>query len=77
MLFDADREVAVDVIRRVRSDLKERKLHPIEWSLTFSAGLAGGGVPASLAELELWIEEADAALRRAKAAGRDRYEVVA
>lgn len=77
VLFDADREVAVDVIRRVRSDLKERKLHPIEWSLTFSAGLAGGGVPASLAELELWIEEADAALRRAKAAGRDRYEVVA
>ncbi len=77
VLFDADREVAVDVIRRVRNDLRERKVHPIEWSLTFSAGLAGGSVPSSLTELEGWIDEADAALRRAKAAGRDRYEVVA
>ncbi|HZW27853.1 MAG TPA: GGDEF domain-containing protein [Trueperaceae bacterium] len=77
VLFDADRDVAVDVIRRVRAELKEHKVPPIEWSLTFSAGLAGGSVPAGLTELESWIEEADAALRRAKAAGRDRYEVVA
>jgi len=77
VLFDADREVAVDVLRRVRTELRERKVSPIEWPLTVSAGLAGGGVPAGVSELEAWVEEADEALRRAKAAGRDRYEVVA
>lgn len=77
VLFDADRDVAVDVVRRVRAELRERKVHPIEWSLTLSAGLAGGQVPSSVHELEGWIEDADVALRRAKTAGRDRYEVVA
>lgn len=77
VLFDADKDVAVDVIRRVRSELRERKVPPIEWPLTFSAGLAGGTAPRNLSELESWIDEADAAQRRAKSAGRDRYEVVA
>ncbi len=77
LLFDAERDVAVDVIRRVRQEVKERKVAPIEWPITVSAGLAGGTVPGSLAELEAWVDSADVALRRAKAAGRDRYEVVA
>src|SRR5690606_27853856 len=54
VLFDADRDVAVDVVRRVRAELRERKVHPIEWSLTLSAGLAGGQVPSSVDELEGW-----------------------
>ena len=77
VLYDATREVAAEVVKRVRSDLRDKKVPPIDWSLTFSAGLAGGTTPASLAEVESWIDDADTALRRAKAAGRDRLEVVA
>ncbi len=77
VLYDATPEVAADVVRRVRSELREKKVPPIEWVLTFSAGLAGGETPPSLGELEGWIDGADIALRRAKAAGRDRLEVVA
>ncbi|HZX00223.1 MAG TPA: GGDEF domain-containing protein [Trueperaceae bacterium] len=77
VLYDATREIAAEVVKRVRSDLRDKKVPPIDWSLTFSAGLAGGTTPASLAEVESWIDDADTALRRAKAAGRDRLEVVA
>lgn len=77
VLYDATREVAAEVVKRVRSDLRDKKVPPIDWALTFSAGLAGGTTPESLAELEGWIDHADVALRRAKAAGRDRLEVVA
>jgi len=77
VLCDATPDVAAEVVKRVRSELREKKVPPIDWSLTFSAGLAGGKPPSGLAELERWIDSADAALRRAKAAGRDRLEVVA
>lgn len=77
VLCEATPDVAAEVVKRVRSELREKKVPPIDWTLTFSAGLAGGRPPSGLGELERWIDSADAALRRAKAAGRDRLEVVA
>ncbi|HEX7002449.1 MAG TPA: GGDEF domain-containing protein [Trueperaceae bacterium] len=77
VLCEATPDVAAEVVKRVRSELREKKVPPIDWTLTFSAGLAGGRPPSGLGELERWIDSADDALRRAKAAGRDRLEVVA
>ncbi|MFO7544865.1 MAG: GGDEF domain-containing protein [Trueperaceae bacterium] len=74
VLYDADRATAADVVRRIRQELRERVVRPISWTLTFSAGLAGGGVPTDEGAVHAWIAEADAALKQAKDAGRDRVE---
>ena len=74
VLYDADTGSAAEVVRRIRSELRESKNPPVSWVLTVSAGIAGGSVPAGRATLDGWIEEADAALKHAKDAGRDRIE---
>lgn len=75
VLFDADREVAAEVVRRIRAELRGEPLRPITWPLTMSVGLAGGTTPDGLDTLETWVQQADRALLQAKAAGRDRTEV--
>src|SRR5690606_35146400 len=74
VLYDADPNSAAEVVRRIRTELRESKTPPVSWVLTVSAGIAGGSVPAGRASLDHWIEEADAALKHAKDAGRDRIE---
>lgn len=74
VLYDADRGAASEVVRRIRSELRESKNPPVSWILTVSAGVAGGFVPDDRATLDRWIEEADAALKHAKDSGRDRIE---
>lgn len=66
---------AVDAMRRLRRELSAAPLEHIAWPLAASVGLAGGTVPASDDALAGWVEEADAALLRAKALGRNRIEV--
>lgn len=77
VLFDADRDAATEVVRRIRSELRGKTLPPIAWSLTLSAGIAGGAVAEDRRALEGWIGHADRALLRAKNGGRDRVEAVA
>ncbi len=77
LLMDADRATSAEVVRRIRNELRSKTLSPIAWSLTLSAGIAGGGVPGDLEELERWILQADRALVKAKDGGRDRVEAVA
>jgi len=74
VLYDTDRAKAAEVVRRIRQELRERVVRPISWSLTFSAGLAGGLVPMADDAVHAWIAEADTALKQAKDGGRDRVE---
>lgn len=74
VLYDADVNAAAEVVRRIRSELRESKNPPVSWVLTVSAGIAGGAVPEDRAVFDRWIEEADGALKQAKEGGRDRIE---
>ena len=77
VLLDADVPTATEVVKRVKSELREKRLPPIAWSLTLSAGVAGGKTPVDETVIPAWIFEADLALKRAKETGRDRVESVA
>ncbi len=77
LLYDADRDTAVEVVRRIRSELRARPLRPIAWPLTLSVGIAGGKAPSGPEALEAWVRQADRALIRAKELGRDRVEAAA
>lgn len=77
LLVEADREGALDVVRRIRAELRGKPLRPIAWPLTLSVGIAGGAVPRDMGDLRAWMQRADRALIRAKEAGRDRIEAAA
>ena len=77
LLFDANRDAAIEVVRRIRAELRARPLRPIAWPLTLSVGIAGGTVLDDASGVEAWIGEADRALIQAKDLGRDRIEAVA
>jgi diguanylate cyclase (GGDEF)-like protein len=65
---------AEDAMRRIRRELSATPLGAIAWPLAASVGLAGGAVPVSEQKLAYWVEQADEALLRAKAMGRNRIE---
>lgn len=77
LLYDADRVAAMDVVQRIRSELRGEPMRPITWPLTVSVGISGGTVPDGLHVVDDWVQQADRALMQAKAAGRDRAEVAA
>jgi diguanylate cyclase (GGDEF)-like protein len=77
VLYGSDLRASKEVLKRISVSLRITPLPPVQWELTFSAGLAGGDVPASQSPFEFWMAEADKALFRAKEAGRDRIEVAA
>ncbi len=66
---------AVDAMRRLRRELSAAPMEQIAWPLAASVGLAGGTVPGSDLVLTDWVDQADAALLRAKALGRNRIEI--
>jgi len=71
----SDLKGALDAMRRLRRELGAAKLGQIAWPLAASVGLAGGTVPETNEALTEWVEQADAALLRAKALGRNRIEL--
>jgi diguanylate cyclase (GGDEF)-like protein len=77
VLVDADIAAATEIVKRVKSELRDKRLPPIAWSLTLSAGVAGGTTPIDVTSISDWVFEADLALKRAKESGRDRIEPVA
>ncbi|HET8985995.1 MAG TPA: diguanylate cyclase [Trueperaceae bacterium] len=77
VLVDADVGAATEIVKRVKSELRDKRLPPIAWSLTLSAGVAGGSTPLDVASISGWVFEADLALKRAKESGRDRIESIA
>jgi diguanylate cyclase (GGDEF)-like protein len=77
VLVDADIAAATEIVKRVKSELRDKRLPPIAWSLTLSAGVAGGTTPIDGTSISDWVFEADLALKRAKESGRDRIEPVA
>lgn len=76
MLFGADLEDAYRVLERIQSEVRALQVSPIAWQLSISVGLAGGEIPASMATVQRWLEQADQALYKAKQAGRDRIHPV-
>lgn len=76
VLYDADPAAAGEVVKRIRTELRESKNPPVSWVLTVSAGVSGGSVPADRGTLDAWMVKADAALKRAKDGGRDRTEEI-
>lgn len=77
LLVDADIDAALEVVRRIRTELRAETPRPIEWPLTLSVGVAGGKPPHAADDVERWVREADRALIQAKEAGRDRVRAVA
>ncbi len=75
VLYGTSLATTREVIKRICNELGDYPLHPINWPLTLSAGIAGGHSPIDATALTQWISEADKALLRAKESGRDRIEV--
>jgi diguanylate cyclase (GGDEF)-like protein len=75
VLYGTSLATTREVIKRISNELNDHPLQPIPWTLTLSAGVAGGQSPIDTSMLIQWIGEADKALLRAKEAGRDRIEV--
>lgn len=76
VLCGTDVAVAETVADRIRSGVAELKIEQAPGlRCTLSIGLARG--PAGLGTARAWIEQADAALYRAKLAGRNRFVVAA
>jgi diguanylate cyclase (GGDEF)-like protein len=65
---------AKDIIERIREAFAQQKIEPVEWPLTFSAGIAGGKVP-NQSRFVQWITQADEALYQAKSKGRNQVEI--
>jgi len=77
VLLNSDIGGATDVIKRVKAELRDKRMPPIAWSMTLSAGVAGGVVPLDASTITAWVSESDLALKRAKESGRDRIEAIA
>ena len=76
VLCGTDMAVAEVVADRIRSGVADLKIdHAPGLRCTLSIGLARS--PAGMATARAWIEQADAALYRAKLAGRNRFVVAA
>jgi diguanylate cyclase (GGDEF)-like protein len=65
-------KVAADIIDRIRKNVSSLHFEGVDRSITISAGIAGCSPPDHLSTLVNMIREADAALYRAKAQGRNR-----
>lgn len=74
VILVADLAGALDVMRRLRRELSVTAVDPVAWPLAASVGLAGGVTPDEDA-IPVWVEQADTALLRAKAHGRNRIEI--
>ena len=68
LLWDTTSDQAIQLANRIRADVENQT----SLDITISAGVSGGQVPRSVAELENWIAEADRALYQAKNSGRNR-----
>ena len=77
LLYGSNLARAHDVIERIRFELRQQQVASIDWPITLSAGLVGGTVPSSENTLYRWLFEADRALLKAKASGRDQLVIVA
>lgn len=66
---------ALDAMRRLRRELSVAKVGPVAWPLAASVGLAGSVTPYDETAALAWVEQADVALLRAKALGRNRIEI--
>lgn len=76
VLCDTEPDAAETVADRIRSGVADLRIeHAPGLRCTLSIGLARG--PADIGTAREWIERADAALYRAKLAGRNRFVVVA
>lgn len=74
VLVDSDQRGCAEVMKRLRHELQVITPAPIVWPLALSIGIAGGDVPASIDDLERWLDQADKVLLTAKSAGRNRIE---
>lgn len=73
---ESSRTLGIDVARRVVAALAEPVLiDGVEHVISASVGLAYAGGPGSTRTAEDVLRDADAAMYRAKAAGKDRFEV--
>lgn len=63
---------AVEVMRRIRHAVSAAGVHPVEWALAVSVGIAGEATVESPDALKRLIDAADAALNLAKRSGRNR-----
>ncbi|MCK5249890.1 MAG: diguanylate cyclase [Spirochaetaceae bacterium] len=70
LLPDTKVEVAADIIERIRKDVSQLQFEGVDRSVTISAGISGCK-PDRVSSLTEIIREADAALYRAKAKGRN------
>lgn len=74
VLLGADLPQCLEVMERIRSELRAWSIPPISWPLTVSIGLLQHPAGSAI-ELEECITIADEALLRAKKHGRDRIEL--
>ena len=72
LLFDSDLPQAQQIFERIRERIGELRLTDVQEKITVSVGLAGGRAPRERADVFKWTLQADSALRKAKAEGRDR-----
>jgi len=73
-LIGADEKVALDIFERIRELTKRSNTLPAQWIWGFSGGLVFVPSQNSL-PIEYWIQQADAALYRAKNQGKGRVIV--
>jgi diguanylate cyclase (GGDEF)-like protein/PAS domain S-box-containing protein len=70
LLPDTDVDVAADIIERIRRDVSRLHFEGVDRSVTISAGISGYNPERDVSLTEI-IREADAALYKAKAGGRN------
>ena len=70
LLPETDVDTASDIIERIRGDVANLKIDGVDRAVTLSAGISGG-VPGQYSSLAEILREADVALYKAKAKGRN------
>ena len=76
LLIDTGVAQAEKVINRIRENLTKIKIEPVNWTVTFSSGIAGEIIPKNISEVEKLIQKADSALYKSKENGRNRVTIV-